>query len=93
MNNAVGMFNGVQGLQGQKLNIDNADVFLLQKGLVKRTRAVVGGCLLAVVEFKTYPVKSRDPFPSLKIRETVLASSLPFTLQNAGKKKKLYLSN
>lgn len=91
MNNAVGMFNRVQGLQGQKLNIDNADVFLLQKGLVKRTRAVVGGRLLAVVEFKTYPVKSRDP--SLKIRETVLASSLPFTLQNAGKKKKLYLSN
>lgn len=90
MNNAVGMFNRVQGLQGQKLNIDNADVFLFQKGLVKRTRAVVGGRLLDVVEFKTYPVKSRDPFPSLKIRETVLASSLPFTLQNAGKKKKKY---
>lgn len=71
MNNAVGMFNRVQGLQGQKLNIDNADVFLFQKGLVKRTRAVVGGRFLDVVEFKTYPVKSRDP--SLKIRETVLA--------------------
>lgn len=31
MNNAVGMFYRVQGLQGQKLNIDNADVFLFQK--------------------------------------------------------------